>query len=72
MMMVQAMDQVDGRYRKAAEFLAHHPLIMPGYIILGGTEKNEGAIITRNASIGSARDTDIFTLDDRRMAPPSL
>lgn len=58
----QACEMADS-YTAAKEYLATHPLIMPGYIILGGSLKGHGAIITRNASVTTGnRAADVFEL----------
>lgn len=62
----QAMDDIkSGEYSDAIAYLSKHPMIMPGYLIVGGARPGEGAIITRNASAFAAHDSDIFSLNDR-------
>lgn len=62
----QAMDEAGGKFSDAVNYVATHPLIMPGYLIVGGANKGEGAIVTRNASISTANDSDVFSLFDAR------
>eukprot|EP00463_Aulacantha_scolymantha_P000848 TRINITY_DN1568_c0_g1_i1.p1 TRINITY_DN1568_c0_g1~~TRINITY_DN1568_c0_g1_i1.p1 ORF type:complete len:366 (+),score=71.82 TRINITY_DN1568_c0_g1_i1:34-1098(+) len=59
----QAIDTVGSDFDAAMEFFSTRELIMPGYIIVGGVNPGEGAIITRNAT---ANMTDVFHLFDKK------
>jgi hypothetical protein len=56
----------DRAYTKAFKFYTTNPLIMPGYIIVAGTAKAEGAILTRNETDG-----DIYTLFSKEGKGPA-
>lgn len=63
-------DAVVEGYSAAKKFFSTRPLIMPGYMILGGANPGEGSILTRNASIetgpGASDDFSLFS-----QSPPS-
>ena len=67
-LMRHALQTLSGGYPEAKAYISAAPLIMPGYVVLGGINApgahGQGAIITRNMSIGIARDTDIYELND--------
>lgn len=54
-------DTVGANYDDAIDFFSEHELIMPGYIIIGGTKPGQGAIVTRGPK---GNETNILSLFD--------
>jgi len=58
----QAADNVGASYEDAKDFFTERELIMPGYIIMGGTKPGEGAIVTRSPE---GNETNVLSLFDK-------
>lgn len=55
-------DGIGDSYQAALAHVRSAPLMLPGYLIIGGSTPGEGAIVTRNGSDTTATDTDVYEL----------